>query len=66
MGERLFNAAREDLATNGYFSTVVWGLSDNERALRFFKKMGVSAEQLLPGVFDNDTRARVAFGFAAS
>jgi len=66
MGERLFKAAREDLAANGYLSTVVWALSDNERALRFYKKMGGIEVWRATEQFDNDTRARVAFGFAAS
>ncbi|MDE2363481.1 MAG: GNAT family N-acetyltransferase [Hyphomicrobiales bacterium] len=66
LGERLFNAAREDLAAKGYFSVIVWALLDNERALRFYKKMGGVEVWRAAEQFDNDTRARVAFGFAAT
>ena len=65
LGARLFEAARDDLASNGYLSTVVWALSDNERALRFYKKMGGAEVWRATEQFDNDTRARVASGFAA-
>ena len=63
-GERLFRAAREDLASKGYFSTIVWALADNERALRFYKKMGGVEVWRADERFDNDSRTRVAFGFA--
>ena len=66
LGERLFKAAREDLASKGYLSTIVWALSDNERALRFYKKMGGVEVWRAAEQFDNDSRARVAFGFAAT
>ena len=66
LGERLFHAAREDLASKGYFSTIVWALSDNERALRFYKKLGGVEVWRATEQFDNDSRARVAFGFAAN
>lgn len=65
-GARLFHAAREDLESKGYLSTVVWALSDNERALRFYKKMGGVEVWRATEQFDNDSRARVAFGFAAN
>lgn len=65
-GERLFQAARDDLEANGYLSTIVWALADNDRALRFYKKMGGVEVWRATERFDNDTRTRVAFGFAAS
>ena len=66
LGERLFRAAREDLASKGYLSMVVWALSDNERALRFYKRLGGVEVWRATEQFDNDSRARVAFGFAAN
>ena len=63
-GSRLFAAARQDLASKGYLSLVVWALADNERALRFYEKMGGVEVWRATERFDNDTRARVAFGFA--
>ena len=66
LGERLFHAARDDLAAKGYLSTIVWALSDNERAIRFYKRMGGVEVWRATEQFDNDTRDRVAFGFAAN
>lgn len=63
-GTRLFLAARRDLAAKGYLSTIVWALADNERALRFYENMGGVEVWRATERFDNDTRARVAFGFA--
>ena len=65
-GEQLFRAARDDLAAKGYLSTIVWALADNERALRFYKKMGGVEVWRATERFDNDSRTRVAFGFAPS
>jgi ribosomal protein S18 acetylase RimI-like enzyme len=65
-GERLFLAAREDLEANGYLSTIGGALADNDRALRFYKKRGGIEVWRATERFDNDTRTRVAFGFAAS
>ncbi len=65
-GTRLFLAARRDLAAKGYLSTIVWALADNERALRFYENMGGVEVWRATERFDNDTRARVAFGFAAN
>ncbi len=65
-GRRLFAAAREDLAAKGYLSTIVWALADNERALRFYERLGGVEVWRATERFDNDTRARVAFGFAAN
>ena len=65
-GARLFAAARDDLAAKGYLSTIVWALADNERALRFYEGMGGVEVWRATERFDNDTRARVAFGFAAN
>ena len=65
-GSRLFAAAQEDLAENGYLSIIVWALADNERALRFYEGLGGVEVWRASERFDNDTRARVAFGFAAN
>lgn len=63
-GARLFAAARADLAAKGYLSVIVWALADNDRALRFYEKLGGVEVWRGTERFDNDTRARVAFGFA--
>ncbi len=63
-GLRLFAAARNDLAAKGYLSTIVWALADNERAIRFYERVGGVEVWRATERFDNDTRARVAFGFA--
>lgn len=64
-GSRLFRAVRADLASKGYLSTVVWALADNERALRFYERMGGVEVWRASERFDMDVRTRVAFGFAA-
>ena len=65
-GERLFEAAREDLASKGYLSLIVWALADNERAIRFYNRMGGTEIWRAAERFDNDSLTRVAFGFAAN
>ncbi len=65
IGARLFAAARGELATKGYFSVIVWALADNDRALRFYEKMGGVEVWRGAERFGNDVLARVAFGFAA-
>ncbi len=40
LGTRLFLAARRELARFGFDSVVVWALSDNEGACRFYRNAG--------------------------
>ena len=39
-GRRMFEAAREDLASHGFSNLVVWALADNERAVGFYRRLG--------------------------
>jgi ribosomal protein S18 acetylase RimI-like enzyme len=39
-GARLFKAVRNDMADRGLTRTVVWCLSDNERACAFYRRLG--------------------------
>ncbi|MDE2577767.1 MAG: GNAT family N-acetyltransferase [Hyphomicrobiales bacterium] len=63
-GRRLFEAAREDLAGAGYLSFVVWALADNDRATGFYRSMGGREVRRAPERFGQESRPRVAFGFA--
>ncbi len=66
MGRRLFEAARRDLNDHGYVSTLVWALADNERALDFYSRLGGKIIRRAEERFGDETRGRVAFGFAAA
>jgi ribosomal protein S18 acetylase RimI-like enzyme len=66
MGRRLFEAARRDLNEHGYVSTLVWALADNERALDFYTRLGGKIIRRAEERFGDETRGRVAFGFAAA
>jgi ribosomal protein S18 acetylase RimI-like enzyme len=66
MGRRLFEAARRDLNDHGYVSTLVWALADNERALEFYSRLGGKIIRRAEERFGDETRGRVAFGFAAA
>jgi ribosomal protein S18 acetylase RimI-like enzyme len=66
MGRRLFEAARRDLNEHGYVSTLVWALADNERALEFYTRLGGKIIRRAEERFGDETRGRVAFGFAAA
>ena len=66
MGRRLFEAARRDLNEHGYVSTLVWALADNERALDFYTYLGGKIIRRAEERFGDETRGRVAFGFAAA
>lgn len=66
MGRRLFEAARRDLNEHGYVSTLVWALADNERALDFYTRLGGKIIRRAEERFGDETRGRLAFGFAAA
>lgn len=40
LGRRLFQAARNDLRDRGMNRIAVWALADNERACRFYERLG--------------------------
>ena len=62
-GSRLFAAARKELADYGLTTTVVWALSDNERALAFYRRLGGWVARRAEERFGPDVRGRIAFGF---
>jgi ribosomal protein S18 acetylase RimI-like enzyme len=66
MGRRLFEAARRALTDHGYVSTLVWALADNQRALDFYTRLGGKIIRRAEERFGDETRGRVAFGFAAA
>jgi ribosomal protein S18 acetylase RimI-like enzyme len=63
-GRRLFDAARKDLVEHGYESTLVWALSDNDRALGFYEHLGGKIVRRAQERFGDEVRGRVAFGFS--
>ena len=62
-GRRLFTNARRDLSENGYGSTLVWALSDNERAVAFYQHLGGRLIRKAHERFGDEMRGRVAFAF---
>ena len=42
-GRRLFTSARRDLCASGFKTLVVWALSDNDTAVKFYRSMGGKA-----------------------
>lgn len=62
-GKRLFELARKDLAEHGYSSFLVWALADNERAVRFYTRLGGKSVRQANERFGAETRARLAFAF---
>ncbi|MGO9392837.1 GNAT family N-acetyltransferase [Rhodoblastus sp.] len=65
-GARLFKAARHDLAANGLDSMLVWTLSDNDRALAFYRRMGGEQVRRASEHFGAEKLGRLAFGFPAA
>jgi len=62
-GTKLFDVARKDLAEHGYPSFLVWALSDNERAIQFYLKLGGKSIRQASERFGREVRARTAFAF---
>ena len=62
-GARLYKAARHDLAANGLDSTLVWTLSDNDRAVAFYRRLGGEPVRRASELFGSEKLGRLAFGF---
>lgn len=62
-GRNLFQCARRDLKRHGYSSALVWALADNERALRFYNRLGGRVLRSAKEKFGDEIRERVAFAF---
>ena len=64
-GRRLFIAARRDLGQSGLKSLVVWALSDNDSALKFYRALGGRAVARSSECFCTRALDKVAFGWPA-
>ena len=64
-GRRLFTAARKDLLQSGLKSVVVWALSDNERAVEFYRTLGGRAVARSSERFGGKTLDKVAYAWTA-
>lgn len=64
-GQRLFNAARRDLAQSGLKSLVIWALSDNDPAVEFYRKLGGHIVARSSERFGDRNLDKVAFGWPA-
>lgn len=62
-GKRLFEIARKDLDAHGYSTFLVWALADNERAVRFYSRLGGRMVRKANERFGTEARARLAFAF---
>lgn len=62
-GTRLFTATRRELANLGHKSTLVWALSDNERAVHFYERLGGLLVGRAHEHFGDVQRERIAFGW---
>lgn len=62
-GRRLFGSARRDLQANGMKNVVVWALSDNERAIEFYRALGGKAIARSSETFGEKSLDKMAFGW---
>ena len=62
-GRRLFTAVRRDLAQNGFKSLIVWVLSENEKAVEFYRALGGKAVARSSEKFGTRVLDKVAFGW---
>lgn len=64
LGTRLFLAARRELGRFGFDSVVVWALSDNEQACRFYRNAGGRKVARANERFGDVSLTKVAFAWA--
>jgi ribosomal protein S18 acetylase RimI-like enzyme len=62
-GKRLFNAGRHDLQVNGLQTMLVWTLSDNQRAVDFYRRLGGEPVRRASEFFGAEKLGRLALGF---
>lgn len=62
-GSRLFTAARRELVNHGLTSVVVWSLGENERAVRFYERLGGLLVGRAHETFGATSCERLAFGW---
>lgn len=65
LGRQLFEAARKDLSAHGLDSLVIWALSDNESAVRFYRALGGRPVARSSETFGARSLDKTAFGWAA-
>ena len=65
LGQRLFHAARKDLASHGLDSLVIWALTDNDAAMRFYRGLGGKPVARSSETFGDRPLDKTAFGWAA-
>jgi ribosomal protein S18 acetylase RimI-like enzyme len=65
LGRRLFKAARRDLAAHGLDSLVIWALTDNEAAMRFYRGLGGKPVARSSETFGTRSLDKTAFGWPA-
>jgi ribosomal protein S18 acetylase RimI-like enzyme len=65
LGQQLFEAARRDLASHGLDSMVIWALSDNDAAVRFYRGLGGKPVARSSETFGARSLDKTAFGWAA-
>jgi ribosomal protein S18 acetylase RimI-like enzyme len=62
-GHKLFSSVRRDLAQSDLHSLVVWALSDNEPAVRFYRSLGGKAVARSSERFGTRVLDKVAFAW---
>jgi ribosomal protein S18 acetylase RimI-like enzyme len=62
-GRRLFTSARRDLVQSGMKSLVIWALSDNEPAVRFYRALGGQPVARSSEKFGDKALDKVAFAW---
>lgn len=65
LGRKLFSAARADLASHGLDSIVVWALSDNDAAMRFYRGLGGKPVARSMETFGDRALDKTAYGWSA-
>ncbi|WP_439572460.1 GNAT family N-acetyltransferase [Phreatobacter sp.] len=65
LGRRLFKAARRDLAAHGLDSLVIWALTDNDAAMRFYRGLDGKPVARSSETFGERSLDKTAFGWPA-
>lgn len=65
LGQKLFESARKDLVAHGLDSLVIWALSDNDSAVRFYRGLGGRPVARSSETFGSRSLDKTAFGWAA-
>jgi ribosomal protein S18 acetylase RimI-like enzyme len=63
LGCQLFKATRRALSESGFNGTIIWALSENDRAVSFYSQLGGALIGSSEERFGEETRERLAFGW---